>query len=237
VPYEYTSEGRGKQGFFSGVKLFDDPTNPIPWNLTINSTEPIFYYCTAPGSCIDHQMVGVINPNDTWTLAKQVEAARTADFMVAPGDKIPSEASSTLSMPSSMATATQAPESSHDDHPHKLSGGAIAGIVVGAVAFLVICAALFFYVGRTKSLKEVLKRQDATVKTNHSTAPGPDFPGSPGYPGSPFSPNHNQAEQGFGVPPGYSHPANTHPSGWTSSPPPMHPGLMSPQGQPQGQPQ
>ena len=35
---------------------------PPTWNLTINDTEPIFLYCAAPGSCINYQMVGVINP-------------------------------------------------------------------------------------------------------------------------------------------------------------------------------
>lgn len=176
-------------------------------------------------------MVGVINPNDTFTLAKQITAAAKADFMVAPGDKIPSEASSTLSVPSSMATSTPtgASSSSNENHGHKLGAGAIAGIVVGAVAFLVICAALFFYVGRTKSLKEVIKRQDATVKTNQPPTPGTEFD-SPGYPGTPFSPNQSQAEHGYGIPP-YSqhHATDSHPSGWTSP----HPGHMSMQSQPQ----
>ena len=32
------------------------------WKLTINDTDPIFYYCSAPTSCIESAMVGVINP-------------------------------------------------------------------------------------------------------------------------------------------------------------------------------
>ena len=32
------------------------------WNLLINDTDPVFYYCSAPNSCIGSQMVGVINP-------------------------------------------------------------------------------------------------------------------------------------------------------------------------------
>ncbi|KAF2660149.1 hypothetical protein K491DRAFT_754771 [Lophiostoma macrostomum CBS 122681] len=219
IPYEYT--GRDKTGFWSGVKYLDNPENPIAWNLTINSTEPIFYYCTASGSCIDHQMVGVINPNTTQTLDKQKDYAKHADYMVAPGEKIPGEGTSTLSGPTGAATASSAPSSSN--RPHGLSGGAIAGIVVGGVAFLAICAALFFFIGRTKSLKEVMNRNDATVKTT----PGPDNsygpPGSPGYPGSPFSPS--QAE--FGALPRYSqhHATDSHPSGWAS--PQMDPSRMS----------
>jgi hypothetical protein len=109
-----------------------------------------------------------------------------------------------------------------------LSGGAIAGIVVGAVAFLVICAALFFFVGRTKSLKEVLKRNDATVanKTTPNT-PGTEFgtpgPQSPGF--SPFSPTQNHAEYGNVPPYGQHQVSDPHPAGWQT--PTQHPGHMS----------
>jgi hypothetical protein len=166
-------------------------------------------------------MVGVINPNSTQTLAHQIESAKNADYDIAPGDKIPTEATTSLSAPSG-TQPTSTPEPSEAPHGHKLSGGAIAGIVVGGVAFLAICAALFFFVGRTKSLKEVLERKDATVKGT----PGPpgDFgnPASPGFPGSPYSPVPNQD---YGVPPHYSQHMATdqHPSGWTSP----HQGHMS----------
>jgi hypothetical protein len=32
------------------------------WDLLINDTEPIFYYCPARDSCDKSQMVGAINP-------------------------------------------------------------------------------------------------------------------------------------------------------------------------------
>jgi len=32
------------------------------YNITINDTQPLFYYCSAPGSCIENGMVGAINP-------------------------------------------------------------------------------------------------------------------------------------------------------------------------------
>ncbi|KAF2118871.1 hypothetical protein BDV96DRAFT_596685 [Lophiotrema nucula] len=219
VPYEST--GAGKTGFYSGVQYVDTVEHITNWTLLINDTSPIFFYCTAKGSCIDHQMVGVINPNATQTLNAQKAAAKNAKFMVAPGDDFPSEASSTLAFTTGVATgqATSAPASSH--HGTHLSGGAIAGIVVGAVAFLVICAALFFFVGRTKSLKEVIARRDATVSKTTPQTPGTEYagtPGSPGYP-SPFSPSHGQAEAGFGgaLPVyGQHHVAERHPTGWHS---------------------
>jgi len=50
-------------GFFSGFypvdAVLDDPPK---WRVLINDTNPIFFYCSAPGSCINYGMVGVINP-------------------------------------------------------------------------------------------------------------------------------------------------------------------------------
>jgi hypothetical protein len=168
-------------------------------------------------------MVGVINPNSTQTLASQIEAAKNADFMVAPGDKIPSEASSTLHVPSATAQPPTAPAS---DHHHTLSGGAIAGIVVGGVAFLVICAALFFFIGRTKSLKEILARKDAIV--NNTSTPGVDSgaAGTPAFTASSYSPYHSQAEYGNLPMYGQHQVSDPHPAGWAS--PPRHPERMSP---------
>lgn len=130
-------------------------------------------------------MVGVINPNDTQTLQKQIAAAKEASYQLRPGDPIPAEASSTLH-----SSATASPTSTPTPHAHSgLSGGAIAGIVVGAVAFLVLCAALFFHVGRTKSLKDVIKDRE-TLKS-----PDGQYPR---YHDVPFSPNMQYAEAGMG---------------------------------------
>jgi plastocyanin len=61
IPYEKMVPG--KQGFFSGFKPVDAIlSSPPTYQVKINDTEPIFFYCSAPGSCIDWQMVGVINP-------------------------------------------------------------------------------------------------------------------------------------------------------------------------------
>ena len=35
---------------------------PPTWDLLIDNTEPIFFYCTAEGSCLKEGMIGVINP-------------------------------------------------------------------------------------------------------------------------------------------------------------------------------
>jgi plastocyanin len=57
VPYEMTGP---KVGFFSGFMPVDAIlSDPPKWTVRINDTDPIFYYCSALGSCLDHEMVGV----------------------------------------------------------------------------------------------------------------------------------------------------------------------------------
>jgi hypothetical protein len=181
-------------------------------------------------------MVGVINPNDTQTLDRQIEYAKEAEFMVAPGEDLPTEASSTLSHATSAPTGATSSTPAPSGGSSKLSGGAIAGIVVGAVAFLAICAALFFFVGRTKSLKEVLERKDATVNKNTpggEAGPNMTNPMSPGFApaNSPYSPHQSMQPSEYANLPNYSqhNATDQHPSGW-ASPDPRHVS-MSPQPQ------
>ncbi|KAJ4344327.1 hypothetical protein N0V95_006159, partial [Ascochyta clinopodiicola] len=214
VPYSYADKEHEGKGFWTETQWVNTTAEITHYNITINDTAPIFFYCAAPNSCIGELMVGAINPNSTQTLAAQIQAAKDADFQLAVGDPVPKEATSTiLNGPTASSTGTHTP-SSGGSH---LSGGAIAGIVVGAVAFLVCCAALFFYVGRSKSLKEVIKRQDATAARN--STPGPDM----GY-----MPHDQQAPRyGSPAPPYGQHNAtDQYPSGWQGSPQ-MHQGHLS----------
>lgn len=220
VPYEYT--GKNKTGFWSETQWVDSVADITHWNITINSTEPIFYYCGAPNSCLGELMIGVINPNETQTFAAQEQAAKDSTFMVKPGDPIPKEGSASLSATGAAATATATNSSAPTSHGGvHLGGGAIAGIVIGAVAFLVLAAALFFYVGRTKSLKEMMHRRDATItRTEPSEAGwnGSQHPGTPGFsPQPPFSPAHSEfGPQGQLPPYGQHNATDSHPSGWMS---------------------
>ncbi|KAF2146015.1 uncharacterized protein K452DRAFT_315280 [Aplosporella prunicola CBS 121167] len=155
IPYEMT--GADKVEFFSGFQpvdaILDDPPT---YTIRINDSLPIFFYCSAPGSCINYQMVGVINPNKSVSLDAHKQRAAKSSFMLNPGEKFPDEAasSSALAPQSSVTSPTTSalPGSEHEDKG--LSGGAIAGIVIGAVAAIAVLAALFFFVGRNKSLKE-----------------------------------------------------------------------------------
>lgn len=173
------------------------------YNITINSTEPIFFYCAAKGSCTDELMVGAINPNATQTLQGQIDVAKTAKFQVAPGQPMPKEGGAS---PTESATPNA-------QSGHKISTTVVIGIAVGIVLFLALCAALFFFVGRSRSLKEVVKRHDdgATMKpvgvgggyTELGMAPHhrqSTFPQPPQTPQSPYA-------QDFGSPlPPYASP-------------------------------
>ncbi|KAF1938177.1 hypothetical protein EJ02DRAFT_505553 [Clathrospora elynae] len=175
VPYEST--GQGKIGFWSGTQVVKVADPPSHWNLTINSTEPIFFYCAAPGSCKTHRMVGAINPNAMQTLQAQINAATI-------------------------------------------------GISVGGAAFLILCATLFFFVGRSKSLKEMVNRQNATVRGYPMSRYGSGGlqshvfqTSSAQIQSSPEPYSAGQPDYGFNAPPQYGqhHVADQHPSGWAST--------------------
>ncbi len=185
-------------------------------------------------------MVGVINPNSTQTLALQIAAAKSAPFMVAPGQPMPNEAGSTMaSTPTASATSSSS-QSNEKGGSHGLSGGAIAGIVVGAVAFLAICAALFFFIGRAKTFKDVMQHQDpatkrkSTQETGELGAPGGAY--QQGHHASPsMASAHPQSPMvGYndysasGAPPMYGqhNATESHPSGWMS-PASHHMSMMS----------
>ncbi|KAH7046670.1 hypothetical protein B0J12DRAFT_135285 [Macrophomina phaseolina] len=178
VPYEMT--GVGKTGFYAGFHqvdaILDDPPS---YEVRINDTDPIFFYCSAPGSCINHEMVGVINPNKTTSLQVQKDKAGQSSFALSPGEEFPDEAASSSALSgattptsTSSATATStAAAKAGNGHSNSLSGGVIGGIVAGSVAVVAILAALFFFVGRNKSLKEKVDRQSATMSPHVAGSP------------------------------------------------------------------
>ncbi|OJD31543.1 extracellular serine-rich protein [Diplodia corticola] len=177
IPYEMT--GVGKTGFYSGFNpvdvILDDPPS---YTVQINDTDPIFFYCSAPGSCINYEMVGVINPNKSTSLEVQKQKAGASSFSLSPGEKFPDEAasSSVLSgVASATATSKATGTAAAGGHSSSLSGGAIAGIVIGIIAVVAIMAALFFFVGRNKSLKENGGRQSAPMSPHAAAGSPPMF--------------------------------------------------------------
>jgi hypothetical protein len=82
--------------------------------------------------------------------------------MLAPGEDVPSEASLLSTFAGATATVT-ASNSSHSGMTTSssdmgLSAGVVVGIVVGVIFSLGLCAALCFFAGRTKSLKDMLEQ-------------------------------------------------------------------------------
>ncbi|KAI1617357.1 hypothetical protein EDD36DRAFT_161798 [Exophiala viscosa] len=186
IPYEDT--GVDKVGFFSGFKPVDAILpDPPTWSLLINDTNPVFYYCGAPGSCINYEMVGVINPNATTSLQHQKDLASQSSFMLLPGEPWPNEETdpftTTSSAPTSSATesatnsaaAASATSSGAPSHSHSgLSTGAIAGIAIGAAAVGLAAAALLYLCGRQSARKS--RNSDHPVDTmqqHHSVAFSP----------------------------------------------------------------
>ncbi|KAF9892701.1 hypothetical protein FE257_001103 [Aspergillus nanangensis] len=135
---------------------------PPKWYLIVNDTQPTFFYCTAVDSCIGNGMVGVINPNASMTWETQYQKAKQYPYMLVPGQSMPAEGdlpSSTSSPPSSSNTSSPNTTSSGTH----LSSGAIAGIAIGAAAFVAILIALFFTLGRNRVYKQWMSSQDATT--------------------------------------------------------------------------
>ncbi|PNS13824.1 DNA-directed RNA polymerase III subunit rpc1 [Sphaceloma murrayae] len=171
VPYE--TSGSKRQGFYSGFFPVDRIGDDMPqWNITIKDTLPIFYYCSAPGSCINYGMIGAINPNSSAQVSEQQTLARAAKYMLQPGEPFPAEASAssttiaaaTATITSSRTTSpSSSPSSNPAPSPPSLSKGAIAGIAIAAIAALAILGALFYLIGRHRSMKKNLTLARSTV--------------------------------------------------------------------------
>ncbi|KAF3043773.1 hypothetical protein E8E12_010048 [Didymella heteroderae] len=203
IPYEMT--GSGKTGFFSGFNPVDKVLDKPPrYLIRVNDTEPIFFYCSAPGSCITYGMVGGINLNNSMSIGRQRTLAMDSSYMLQPGEPFPAEsplpsgspASSILPSSSSIST----PASSVPRTSGGLSTGAIAGITIAAVLVLLGAALLFFYCGRNKSLREAVERRHGTV---HRTSASPNQVLEYKQPAVHTHPHH-PSQAGFRFPP---HPA------------------------------
>lgn len=167
IPYEVT--GINKVGIWSGFKpIFVVGIDQPKYQVRINDTQPLFYYCGAPGACLHDGMVGVINPNSTQTWEVQHAFALNATQEFVPGEYFAPEGNPTGS-PTTSATTPSSTTSSLTGIPTQttvvvspgtssgLSTGGIAGIAIGAALIAVLAGALFYLYGRQKTMKEVLQ--------------------------------------------------------------------------------
>ncbi|KAI1846685.1 hypothetical protein JX265_009012 [Neoarthrinium moseri] len=182
VPYDYIEPG--EPTFFSGPEL-SNAGDPHPtWLLEVNSTEPTFFYCSAPGSCQDWAMVGVINPNESFSLDVQKEFQKNVTFQLSPGEPWPAEAprpTTTGSGTTPSETGSGGNNGSGGSGGTSLSGGAIAGIAIGGAAVLIIVVALIWFCGRKGGIEKGYRK---------STVMQPSTPGmvEAHYPNDPKSP-------------------------------------------------
>jgi hypothetical protein len=191
----------GKNGLSSGFHPVNAIlTGPPTWSFRINDTLPIFYYCSAPGSCINYGMVGVINPNANVSLEKQVQLAKDSKYMLQPGDKFPTERISSISpspasttvSPMTTGTSTASSSSSSSTNYHSsLSSAAVAGLSIAVVILVILAAALCFFIGRNKSLKEQVRLK--SIQTGMAI---PELPGTMSPPSLPATMHYSDTYQG-----------------------------------------
>ncbi|PNY24420.1 Uncharacterized protein TCAP_05629 [Tolypocladium capitatum] len=140
-------------GFYSG---FIQPKSggPTVFQVTVNSTDPIFYYCSVGNHCQDG-MVGVVNPTSNLTLDKYASSAKSASSNISPdalyggkliqaSDVTASASSTASSSPSSTSGNGASSTTGNSPTQTKATGAAgqlsvsllaIAGVAAGAAAF------------------------------------------------------------------------------------------------------
>lgn len=170
IPYEYS--GVHRTGFWSGTKTPQVATGNVFFDVRVNDTDPIFYYCAAPASCYDHHMIGVVNARDNETFDAQMGYAEKAQFQLKPGDPWPSETAGEL--PSETRAGGSHADNSNsdsDDHAH-LSPGAIAGIAIGGAAVLILGAALLYICGRRGGFDKAYRKSVGAPLTSPGVPQG-----------------------------------------------------------------
>ncbi|KAK7729263.1 hypothetical protein SLS53_009293 [Cytospora paraplurivora] len=162
-------------------------------------------------------MIGVINPNETETLAVQLEYAKNATTQMTPGEAMPSETAKATST----STSTPGSSADSDDHNHHLSAGAIAGIAIGGAVVLLLAGVLIYLCGRRGGFDKAYYRQSrhghgaeppTMVEANyHHPGSGPKSPGQETFattaysttpsndPYQPPQPGHGAAHTGYPV--------------------------------------
>lgn len=167
----------------------------LKFSTKINSTDTILFYSGAEGACVDHEMMGVINPvcdadRSCTTLANKAQTltvnlvhykarAKDVEFQLRPGEPWPEgeelPSKTAPNVPAATPTDNAAERTSsppvEEDGSRGLSKGAISGLAVGGTLALVTLGLAIFYCGRRGGVKILFTREQ------------PDSPPQEQYPG------------------------------------------------------
>jgi hypothetical protein len=162
-------------------------------------------------------MVGAINPNSSTSITTQQQKAKDSAYMLNPGEPFPAESP----LPSNLPSSTSIPIAPAAQKHTTLGAGAIAGIVVAVLAVVALAAALFFFVGRSKTLKDEVERKG--MGGAHSPRSGSVYSSPQLSQQAYFSP---ALDRKYTSPaPGHAH---THSQSSYILPPPGHPAYSTP---------
>ena len=119
-------------------------------------------------------MVGVINPANGTSIDIQRQAARNAPFQLLPGEPWPAEGNKSGSETTFSSSPSSPSSKNNASNTHHVSGGAIAGIVIGVVLLLTAGLASFILkrsgacgdVGDNQELGGTTKKYDNVSSIN-----------------------------------------------------------------------
>ncbi|TGZ78650.1 hypothetical protein EX30DRAFT_373663 [Ascodesmis nigricans] len=183
---------------FESDDVNDRAYNTRTYTVTLDTEDPVWFYCSQTESCEDYGMIGVVNNREGDDYFQEIKArAISKDYSLSPGESIPEEGG-----PKTNPSSSSTPDSSSSS----LSPGAIAGIVIGGVAALALIGILFFLLGRRKKSAPAASTLPP-ANPHHSLTPGMGHdPYSPmmqtASPVTPLS-MMNTGATGYTEPPGY----------------------------------
>ena len=162
----------------------------LKFSAKINSTDTILFYSGAERACVDHEMMGVINPvsdpcRRCGTLAYKAQTrnvnlinyksrAKDVEFQLRPGEPWPEDGDlpsktapnrPTATTTGNAAEGTSSPAAednvSPDGGSRGLSTSATAGLAVGGTLALVILGLAIFYCGRRGGVKILFTKEQS----------------------------------------------------------------------------
>lgn len=109
------------------------------------------FFLPYPSLLPHHQIKTNIVQTTQKSYQSQKKAALDAPYMLFPGESMPAEGDSGTTATHNPSETTS---NAHVASSNKLGGGAIAGIVIGAVAFVAVLCALIYFFARNQAYKK-----------------------------------------------------------------------------------